>query len=372
MTGRHIIKPERVPAAEVLQPVLDQMPAPAASRQAAALEAELAAAFGVRHAVAVSSGTAALHTALVACGVEPGDEVLVPAMTVMMTVAAIVHAGARPVFVDAAPAGDPIDLDDLAAKITSKSRAVMPVHLGGRCGDMKRLTELATTSGLLLIEDACQAQGSRYLDRPAGTIGDVGCFSLKDGKVLACGEGGYLLTNNPTIATRAAGFRSHWQTAAAGIPAGTRLGHNYRLAEPLAAIARHHLARFDAALSLRRHQADYLQQHLSDAPGIQPLPPGPDEEPNGYAALWRISLPEPRSFSMHLADRGVINSVGTFGLRAAHQHPACQHLNPAPCPNAANAIDTLLAVPLCATDTDHLLAKTAGTIIREARTWAAC
>ncbi|MFF1712258.1 DegT/DnrJ/EryC1/StrS family aminotransferase [Streptomyces sp. NPDC058268] len=354
-----------------LKPAIDRMPDPAGRAEAAALEAELATVHGVRHAIAVSSGTAALHTALIACGISPGDEVLLPAATVIMTVAAVTAAGAHPVFVDAAADGRGIDLADAAAKTTERTRAIVPVHLAGRTDGLLELAAYAQSVGLHVIEDACQAQGSSTRGRAAGTVGSIGCFSLKDGKIISCGEGGYLLTDDDTLAARAAAYRTHWLTPAPHAPAASRLGMNYRLAEPLAAIARHHLAGLDQALSRRREQARLLYSLVGETPGITMHAPVPEDTPNGYSALWRIDLDRPRDFSTRLAEIGVANSVGTYRLRAAHQHPACQDLNPAPCPRATRAVDRMLAVSLQSQTTDTELHHLAETIRREARTWAA-
>ncbi|MBL7499282.1 DegT/DnrJ/EryC1/StrS family aminotransferase [Frankia sp. CNm7] len=351
----------------LLERVVARMPDPVGREQAALLEAELAAMHGVAHAIAVSSGTAALHTALVACDIGEGDEVLLPALAVIMTVAAVVQAGARPVFVDAGPDGEPLDLADAASKITHRTRALLPIHLGGRSGDLGAVAELAASAGLDLIEDACQAHGSRYRGRLLGTIGRAGCFSLKDGKLISSGEGGYLLTDDPDLAARAAAFQTHWQISAAGQPALSRLGTNYRLAEPLAALARVSLAGFDKRLARRRHAANRLVDLVGDVPGLAPIPVAAGEQPNGYSALWRILLPRPRRLCRHLAEVGVINSVGTFDLRAAHLHPACRPLHPALCPHAAHAVDSLLAVPV--PDDDARLAQIATLIKSEVSAW---
>lgn len=331
----------------LLERVVARMPDPVGREQAALLEAELAAMHGVAHAVVVSSGTAALHTALVACDIGEGDEVLLPALAVIMTVAAVVQARARPVFVDAGPDGEPLDLADAASKITPRTRAVLPVHLGGQCGDLDALADLARSAGLDLIEDACQAHGSRYRGRHLGTIGRAGCFSLKDGKLISSGEGGYLVTDDPDLASRATAFQSHWQIPAAGQPALSRLGTNYRLA----ALARVSLAGFDERLARRRHAANRLIDLVGDVPGLAPIPVASGEQPNGYSALWRILLPQSRRLCRRLAEAGVVNSVGTFDLRAAHLHPACRPLHPAPCPRAEHAADSLLAVPVPHDDT---------------------
>ena len=351
--------------------VLDQMPEPAADGQVRALEAELEAATGTWHAIAVSSGTAALHTALAACGAGPGDEVLVPAVAVIMTIAAVVAVGARPVLVDAGADGEPIDLGDLAAKITRRTRAVLPVHFAGRTGDMDTLLRTAGAHDLVVIEDACQAQGSRYRGRLAGTLGQAGCFSLKDGKLVSCGEGGYLLTGDPQLAARAAAFRNHGTPPGAGPAARTRLGLNYRLAEPLAAIARASLAGLGDAVAERRRQTGLLTSLTGEVGGLQPVSVPAGEQPNGYAALWRIGLDDPRGFCEHLAACGVPNSTGSFGFRALSVDPACQSLHPVACPRAEDLASRLLAVPVTARTTDEQIATMAAIITREARRWGA-
>ncbi|MGW4694078.1 DegT/DnrJ/EryC1/StrS family aminotransferase [Kitasatospora cineracea] len=348
---------------------LARMPDPTGTTEAAALEQELATAFGARRAVAVSSGTAALTTALAACGIGAGDEVLLPAVTVVMTVAAVAACGARPVFVEAAADGRGMDLADLASKTGPDTKAVIAVHLAGRTAGIHDLAAYTRTAGLRLIEDACQAQGTTTGGRHAGTIGDVGCFSLKDGKIISCGEGGYLLTDDDALADRAAAHRTHWQSSAPGAPAGSRLGANHRLAEPLAALARHHLARFPEALALRRRQAAALHRALDPTDGLVPIPPADGEEPNGYSALWRLTLPRPRAFATRLAAAGIPNSTGTHRLTAAHLHPACSGYAASDLPRAQATVDTLLAVPFTARDTEQAIWQRALTIRQEAAAW---
>jgi perosamine synthetase len=358
---------------EQLVAAVTAMPSPATSPQVEGLEDELAEVYGVDHAVAVASGTAALQSALVACGIGPGDEVLVPAVTVPPTIAAIVHAGARPVFVDAThdalTGGAWFDIADAAAKTTARTRAILPVHLAGRLGDLHGVLALADDLELAVIEDACQAQGSVLDGAPAGTLGRIGCFSLKDGKIITSGEGGYLLTDDPHVAAIARAFRTHWQTGTPTDPPGTRLGHNYRLAEPLAALARHSLTGHRKATARRRAQTDLLTG-LVDVPGLTPVPAGPGEEPNGFAALWLISLPRPRAFAEHLASLGVVNSTGTFRLRSGADHPWVAGFDPAPCPRAAGLLDRLLAVPVLPTAADTDLTETAELISKEVSRWA--
>ncbi|MEV0003431.1 aminotransferase class I/II-fold pyridoxal phosphate-dependent enzyme [Micromonospora sp. NPDC050980] len=353
-------------AVEDLSRLLAQMPRPAGAEYVAALEDELATRFGVQHAVAVSSGTAALHTALLSLSVGPGDEVLVPALSVVMSVAPIIQAGARPVFVDCDRQGRGLDLDDLAAKVTGATKAVLPVHLWGRQGDPVRLAQAAAAHGLAVVEDACQAQGSRTGGRAAGTNGDVGCFSLKDGKIVWCGEGGYLLTDRDDIAGRARALRAHHLPPYDGQP--ETVGYNYRLAEPLAIIARSNLARFDDLLDHRRGQAQQLAGLLAATPGLKAATDAAAGD-NGYSALFRLELERPRAFCEHLARLGVPNSVGTFGLTAADRRPALARYAGSPCSQAEMVIDRTLAVVLTDHDTEERINGYAQTISREASTW---
>ena len=348
-----------------LSELLQLMPRPAGSAHVAALERDLAVAFGARHAVAVASGTAALHTALRCLGVGAGDDVLVPALSVVMSIAPIIHAGARPVIVDCDPHGTDLDYDDLTRKVTPAAKAVLPVYLWGRPGDPARLCSVAAGHGLAVVEDACQAQGSQTGQRFAGTNGDVGCFSLKDGKILWAAEGGYLLTDRDDIAGKARALRAHHQPPYDGPSA--EVGYNYRLAEPLAVIARANLARFDDLLDRRRFQARQLADLLTGTPGITVTAGGPGW--NGYGFLARIDLNRPREFCEHLAQLGVPNSVGTFRLVAADRRPELALYASAPCCNAAAVIDRTLAVVLTDHDDEQRITGYAQTISREARRW---
>lgn len=355
----------------LLADALDRMPDPAGASHTTALEQELCEAFGTSYAIAVNSGTAALHTALTAIGVGPGDEVLVPALTVVMSVAPILYAGARPVFVDATPDGG-LDLDDAAAKCGPATRAVVPVHLWGRMGGAETqaaLVRFATTHRLHIVEDASQAHASRASGRLAGTVGDLGCFSMKDGKILWSGEGGFILTADPELAATCRAYRSHWTTPPTGQPPLSRLGNNYRLAEPLAAIARANLSRLDDLVAQRRTQCATLLDALAHVPGLEAVPITEGEDWNGFSPLWRIHLPDPRGFCRRLAERGVVNSVGTFGLVACDQRPMFANLAPTPCPVSARLIDTTLAVAINARDTPARIDTLADTIAKEARRW---
>ncbi|MGO7864080.1 DegT/DnrJ/EryC1/StrS family aminotransferase [Rhizobium ruizarguesonis] len=165
--------------------------------EVARLEQEFADYCNVKHAIAVNTGTSALHLSLLAAGVGPGDEVITVPFTFVATVSAICYAGARPVFVDVEPVTLTMDPSQLEAKITPRTKAIVPVHLYGQMADMDAIKAVADHHGIAVIEDACQAHGAQYKGARAGSIGTSGCFSFYPGKNLgACGEGGMVVTNS--------------------------------------------------------------------------------------------------------------------------------------------------------------------------------
>lgn len=189
----------------------------------------------VKHVIAVNSGTAALHAALLAAGIKQGDEVLLPSFTFVATANAILAVGAKPVFVDVKRDDFTMDTTDLESKITSHTKAVIPVHLYGHPCDMDIIIELATKNSIHIIEDACQSLGSSYRKKQTGTLGSLGCFSLYASKVLTSGEGGAIATNDDQLADTLKMIRNH------GMVEGydTRVfGLNFRLPEISAAIAK--------------------------------------------------------------------------------------------------------------------------------------
>ncbi len=195
--------------------------------EVAAFEKEFAAYCGVESAMGVNSGTSALHLAMLAAGVGPGDEVITVPFTFVATVAAICYTGAKPVLVDINPRSFTMDPEKLEAAITKKTKAIIPVHLYGQCADMDPILEIAKKHGLVVIEDAAQAHGAEYKGRKAGSIGDMGCFSFYPGKNLgAYGEGGMVTTSNPDY-TRTIRMLRDW--GAEKKYQHVLKGYNYRL-----------------------------------------------------------------------------------------------------------------------------------------------
>jgi dTDP-4-amino-4,6-dideoxygalactose transaminase len=200
-----------------------------------------------------------LHAALLTANVKQGDEVLLPSFTFVATANSVVAAGAKPVFVDINRQDYTIDVSDLKAKITSKSKAIIPVHLYGHPSEMDEIIELADKHSIDIIEDACQSLGSIYKKKLTGTLGIMGCFSLYASKVLTCGEGGAIATNNDHLADKLKMVRNH------GMVEGydTRiLGLNLRLPELSAAIAKVQMSKLPKMLDLRRKNAELLTKLL--------------------------------------------------------------------------------------------------------------
>ena len=163
-------------------------------------EKEFAKFVGAKHAVAVSSGTAALHASLLAAGIQPGDEVVVPSFTFSATAGAVVLAGGKPAFADIDADTYCITRESIEAVLTRATKAIMPVHMYGLCADMDPITELAHNRGIVAIEDAAQAHGAEYNGRKAGSLGDAACFSFYPGKNMTTGEGGMITTSDDDLA----------------------------------------------------------------------------------------------------------------------------------------------------------------------------
>ena len=233
-------------------------------------EVAFAALCGVPHAVAVSSGTTALHLALLAHGIGPGDEVITTPFTFIATANSVLMTGARPVFVDIDPVSFNINPALIEAAITPRTKAIIPVHLYGQIAAMDAITEIAKRHGLAIIEDAAQAVGALYHDRPAGSFG-TGCFSLYATKNMTSGEGGMITTTNPAVADRLRLLRSH----------GSRvryyhefLGYNFRMTNLQAAIGLTQLGKLAAFNTRRLRNAAFFDQHINHPavtkPQVQP------------------------------------------------------------------------------------------------------
>ena len=228
---------------------------------------------GVQHCVALNSGTSALHVALLALNVGPCDEVIVPAMSFIATAWPILYVGATPVFVDVDPRRHTLDPSRLAGAITKRTKAIIPVHLYGQCADMQPILDLAARHGVPVIEDAAQAHGATYQGRPAGSLGQIACFSFYPGKNLgAYGEGGALVTNDAAMADAARQIRDHGQKTRY---VHHRLGFNYRMDGFQGAVLGVKLPHLNGWNAARRRVAQRYDELLAGS-GVTTPTPCPD------------------------------------------------------------------------------------------------
>jgi perosamine synthetase len=272
-------------------------------------EREFAAFCGTRHGIAVANGTVALHVALLAAGVRPGDEVLVPSLTFIATANVVRYCGAVPVFVDSEGATWQLDPALLEAKITARTRAIIPVHLYGHPCDMDPILDLARHRGLAVIEDAAEAHGAHYRSRIVGGLGQVGCFSFYGNKLITTGEGGICVTDDGALADRLRLLRDHgmdpkrayWHEI---------VGYNYRMTNLQAAVGVAQMKRLPGFIEKKREIALWYREALAPLARAGRITLHP-EAPWARSVFWmysvlladsRISLDEVRS---RLNDRGV-------------------------------------------------------------------
>jgi dTDP-4-amino-4,6-dideoxygalactose transaminase len=264
------------------------------------LEGKIARLLGAKHVIAVNSGTAALHCAMLALDVKPGDEVIVPSFTFVATANVVLACGARPVFVDN-KADYNIDTAQVAKAISKRTKAIIPVHLYGYPADMDELKELAEKRSVHIVEDAAESLGAEYKGRQTGTLGDMGCFSLYATKVATSGEGGAISTNDDGLADMLRMVRNH------GMVHGydTRyLGFNYRLPEVMAAIGSVQMDKLDGFIKKRTENAHFLMKRFSGLDGAEFTQNAPDRTHVFY--LYTLAVKRRRdAVAKRLAERGV-------------------------------------------------------------------
>lgn len=310
-----------------------------------ALEAELASTLGVRHAVAVSSGTDAILVALMALGIGPGDEVITPTFSFFATAGSVVRVGARPVFVDVDPLTLNVDPARVLDAITPRTKAIIPVHLYGLCADMDPIIDAAAARGMYVIEDAAQAIGATYRGRPAGTLSDIACFSFFPTKNLgAFGDAGLVTTKDEALASKVRLLRNH---GAQPKYYHHLIGGNFRLDALQAAVLRvklPHLARWNE--QRRANAATYRE--LFDRAGVTSrlcLP----VEPQGMTHTYHqyvVRVPNRDGLKAHLASRGVGTEI-YYPVPFHRQACFADLVGPTDAfPHADAAADEVLALPI--------------------------
>lgn len=342
-------------------------------------ERDLAAATGAAHAVAVNSGTAALHAAYAALGVGPGDEVIVPPLTFAATANAAMFLGARPVFADIDPATLLLDPGAAEAKVTARTKAIVGVDYAGQPCDWDALRGVAERHGLALVADACHALGGASRGRPVGSLADLSCFSFHPVKAITTGEGGAITTSDPALAERMRRFRNHaigadhrrraegntWYYEVEG------LGFNYRLSDVQAALGRSQLRKLPRFIARRRELAERYAKALAGIPAVDPLgvAEGVAHAYHLYVValdLARLSVDRGRVFR-ELRAAGIGVNVHYVPVHLHPYHRAALGTGPGLCPVAEGAYERILSLPMFPAmhdDDVHRVAEVLDTVVR--------
>ena len=323
----------------------------------AAFESDFARFCGTTEAVGVNSGTSALHLALLAAGVQPGDEVITVPYTFVATVSAIEYANAKPVFVDVEPGYWTMDPAQIERAITPRTKAILPVHLYGQPADMDPIVEIARRHGLAVIEDACQAHGSEYKGRRCGSLGDIGCFSFYPGKNLgAYGEGGAVVTNDAAVARKIRLLRAWGEEV--------RYEHklrafNYRMDGIQGAVLGVKLKYLEGWTEARRSRAaEYARQLAGTSARLPVERPGVRHVYHVYV----VELPDRDAWRARLTDAGV--QTGIHYPIPVHLQPAYRDLGyeAGAFPVAESASRVVLSLPMFPELTDAQIAEVAAVL----------
>jgi dTDP-4-amino-4,6-dideoxygalactose transaminase len=320
---------------------------------------------GAKHCVGVNSGTSALHLALLAAGVGQGDEVITTPFTFIATSWAISYVGATPVFVDVDPETYTVDPEKVRAALTPKTKAILPVHLYGQMADMDPLMEIAREHGLTVVEDAAQAHGARYKDRPCGTISKAGCFSFYPTKNLgACGEGGAVVTDDEDIAESVRTLRNHAQAERHVYP---RIGFNYRMEGLQGAVLGVKLRHLPDWTEARRRIAARYDAGLAGVAGVKTPIEAPYAKHVYHVYAVQLSDGAARdSLQKHLSAATIAS--GLHYPIPVHLQGAYKDLGHAAgdFPVAEKGAGSNLGLPLFPEMTDASIER----VIHEVRTWA--
>jgi dTDP-4-amino-4,6-dideoxygalactose transaminase len=308
-----------------------------------AFEQAFARAMGAPYAVATSSGTTALHLALLAHGIGPGDEVITSPLTFIATANAIVHAGARPVFADV---DDSLNLDPraAAAMIGPRTRAIVPVHLHGSPCDVAAFARLAEASGLVMIQDACQAVGATVDGRPLGSFGTA-VFSFYATKNLTTGEGGMIISKDAAVAEAAASLR-HQAYYSSSAYVHSAIGYNFRMTEMQAAIGLVQLQKLPALTQRRRDTARYFDEVI---PSDRLRRPRVNAAASHVYHQYTLRLQPMKASSRDAVRRRLKREgigTGVYYPLPVHRQPPYLHLENPPCPEAERAADDMFSVPV--------------------------
>jgi perosamine synthetase len=338
-------------------------------------EAAMASYIGVPHAIAVSSGTAALHLALLALGIGLGDEVIVPSFAFVAVASAVRYVGARPVFADVGAESLNLSPNAVEAAITLRTRAIIAVHTFGRPADVPALLDIARRHNLVLIEDACEAIGAEIGGRRVGSFGDAAVFGFYPNKQITAGEGGMVVTLHGDAANRMRALRNHgrYESQAAGSDAGgawldhVELGYNYRLTEMQAALGLAQLSRVDEILARREAIARRYAELLSGDKDLQ-LPPLeiPGQRLSWFVFVARLMQADRDRVMRAMADDGI--ATGRY-FAPIHLQPAFSAWRePKPLVNTEFAAARTLALPFFNRITDDQIRRVCSALQLAVRT----
>lgn len=310
------------------------------------LEKNIAQCLNVKNAVAVSSGTATLHIALVALGIGPGDEVIVPAFSYVATANVVEIVKAKPVFVDIDIKSFNIDVNRIEAAITDKTKAIMPVHEFGLACDITEICKIAASHNLLVIEDAACALGAKENGKFVGSFGDVGSFSFHPRKAITSGEGGMLVTNDDDLAEKFRVLRNHGISYVSGKMEFIEAGFNYRMTDFQAALVNSQFQRFEKILEQRNKLAKIYLDELEDINSIQ-LPSHPENKNHTWQSFHVLVQSDRDQLILKLKEKGIGTNYGAQCIPHQKYYIKKYNLDCNSCfPNAMNAFLNGLAIPL--------------------------
>lgn len=308
----------------------------------AEFEAKFAEYVGVKHAAASSSGTTALHLALLAAGVKPGDEVITTPFTFAATGNSVLYVGAKPVFVDIDRDTYNLDPEKIEDAITENTKVIMPVHLYGQPADMDPINKIANENDLKVIEDAAQAHGATYKGKKTGSLGDMGCFSFYPTKNMTTSEGGMVTTNNQEMAEMVRILRAHGESERY---THVTLGYNFRMTDIAAAIGVVQLKKLQKFNEQRINNARYLSDKIEGIDGIKPPYVAPDVEHVFHQYTIRVDKTKRDELKEFLNENGV--GTGIHYPKPIYQQKLYMELGfTASCPEAEAASLEVLSLPV--------------------------
>jgi perosamine synthetase len=308
-------------------------------------EQKIADFLGVKHAIAVSSGTAALHLSLVALGIGPGDEVVVPAYTFPATANVVELVGAKPVLVDVDLETYNIQIEQIERVISPNTKAIIPVHLFGNPADLDPIMEIAKKHNLWVIEDAAGALGSIYKGRRCGTIGNLGCFSFHPRKIVTTGEGGIVVTNDNDLAEQIRSLRNHGMRTVGGKIDFVAAGFNYRMSELEAVLGIIQMRDIQEIISERQRLASFYMDALKSVSGVVFQKVLPNCTTVWQAFVVRFKDRDTSSILEFLRNANIEANIGTYALHVLQFYSKKYGYKPSDYPNAAELFLKSLALP---------------------------